>query len=128
MLEDKRGVGARDVRIGEDDVVAVVAADGDDSWFCEPPGLQGMPLGRIQEMDDRTEPGGWLEMIGHPSTFPPGLVENAHQRRLIVNPILDARNCRLQRPDFDWRAMRHSVEFGLVPCSRELLFSRIRNE
>ena len=45
----------------------------------EPPRLQRMSLGRIQEMDDRTKsPADGWRCSAIPTTFPPGSVENAH--------------------------------------------------
>ena len=73
---------------------AVAAANRDQILIRKPPRLQRMSLGRIQQMDDHAAHGGWLEMTGHPSTFPPGLVENARLVGLIVIALPADRNSR----------------------------------
>jgi hypothetical protein len=81
------GVGPGNVRVREHDIVAVTVADRDEILVLEPPRLQRKSLGRIQEMDDGSTTGGRLEMIGHLSTFPPGLIEIAHHRSLILSAL-----------------------------------------
>ena len=87
------GVDARDVGVGDDDVVALLATDRDFTLIGEAPGLNSVPLRRVEEQQRDTAGGGEPIVIDHQTYLPAWHVGGVHERAgMIVMRGKAARN------------------------------------
>jgi hypothetical protein len=78
------GVDPRDMGVGDDDVVALLAADRDFTLIGETPGLNSVTLGRIEEQQRDTAGGGEPIVIDHQTYLPAWHVGGVHERAGMI--------------------------------------------